>query len=291
MTYRIPFILLLLCLLSVVACKGDIEPDKTENIVVEGWIEDGGFPVVMLTTTVSLSDEYEGEEELKKHLINWAKVTVSDGTQEVILTGMYDTLYFPPYIYTTGAMRGKTGHTYRLKVEYENYVATATTTILPNVKLDSVTVAPCSESDTLYQLTAHFADNPDTRDFYLLLLNNGMDYSQPLISYMGYMDDAVAASNHISIPVYKEQKLMTNEHYTPYFSKSDTVVVKLAHVNAETFDYWKDIQGSVSFSTSMFMPVSTNVQSNLSGGIGYWQGYGISYIPVIVSDHVNAEKK
>jgi hypothetical protein len=41
----------------------------------------------------------------------------------------------------------------------------------------------------------------------------------------------------------------------------------------------------------MFMPVSTNVQSNLSGGIGYWQGYGISYIPVIVSDHVNAEKK
>lgn len=291
MTYRIPFILLLLCLLSVVACKGDIEPDKTENIVVEGWIEDGGFPVVMLTTTVSLSDEYEGEEELKKHLINWAKVTVSDGTQEVILTGMYDTLYFPPYIYTTGAMRGKTGHTYRLKVEYENYVATATTTILPNVKLDSVTVAPCSESDTLYQLTAHFADNPDTRDYYLLLLNNGMDYSQPLISYMGYMDDAVAASNHISIPVYKEQKLMTNEHYTPYFSKSDTVVVKLAHVNAETFDYWKDIQGSVSFSTSMFMPVSTNVQSNLSGGIGYWQGYGISYIPVIVSDHVNAEKK
>lgn len=291
MTYRIPFILLLLCLLSVVACKGDIEPDKTENIVVEGWIEDGGFPVVMLTTTVSLSDEYEGEEELKKHLINWAKVTVSDGTQEVILTGMYDTLYFPPYIYTTGAMRGKTGHTYRLKVEYENYVATATTTILPNVKLDSVTVAPCSESDTLYQLTAHFADNPDTRDFYLLLLNNGMDYSQPLISYMGYMDDAVAASNHISIPVYKEQKLMTSEHYTPYFSKSDTVVVKLAHVNAETFDYWKDIQGSVSFSTSMFMPVSTNVQSNLSGGIGYWQGYGISYIPVIVSDHVNAEKK
>lgn len=290
MTYRIPFILLL-CLLSVVACKGDIEPDKTENIVVEGWIEDGGFPVVMLTTTVSLSDEYEGEEELKKHLINWAKVTVSDGTQEVILTGMYDTLYFPPYIYTTGAMRGKTGHTYRLKVEYENYVATATTTILPNVKLDSVTVAPCSESDTLYQLTAHFADNPDTRDYYLLLLNNGMDYSQPLISYMGYMDDAVAASNHISIPVYKEQKLMTNEHYTPYFSKSDTVVVKLAHVNAETFDYWKDIQGSVSFSTSMFMPVSTNVQSNLSGGIGYWQGYGISYIPVIVSDHVNAEKK
>lgn len=290
MTYRIPFILLL-CLLSFVACKGDIEPDKTENIVVEGWIEDGGFPVVMLTTTVSLSDEYEGEEELKKHLINWAKVTVSDGTQEVILTGMYDTLYFPPYIYTTGAMRGKTGHTYRLKVEYENYVATATTTILPNVKLDSVTVAPCSESDTLYQLTAHFADNPDTRDYYLLLLNNGMDYSQPLISYMGYMDDAVAASNHISIPVYKEQKLMTNEHYTPYFSKSDTVVVKLAHVNAETFDYWKDIQGSVSFSTSMFMPVSTNVQSNLSGGIGYWQGYGISYISVIVSDHVNAEKK
>lgn len=286
MTYRLPFILLLLCVLSVVACKGNIEPDKTENIVVEGWIEDGGFPIVMLTTSVSLSDDYAGKEELKKHLINWAKVTISDGTQEVILTGMYDTLYFPPYIYTTGAMRGKTGHTYRLKVEYENYIATATTTILPSVNLDSVTVAPCAESDTLYQLTAHFTDNPDTRNYYLLLINNGLEYSQPLISYMGYLDDAVTASKHISIPVYKEQKLMTNEHYTPYFCKYDTVVVKLAHVNSEAFNYWKDIQGSVSFSTSMFMPVSTNVQSNVTGGIGYWQGYGISTRTVIINNHL-----
>ena len=103
---------------------------------------------------------------------------------------------------------------------------------------------------------------------------------------MGYLDDAVTASKHISIPVYKEQKLMTNEHYTPYFSKSDTVVVKLAHVNSEAFNYWKDIQGSVSFSTSMFMPVSTNVQSNVTGGIGYWQGYGISTRTVIINNHL-----
>ena len=151
-------------------------------------------------------------------------------------------------------------------------------------------MAPCEESDTLYQLTAHFTDNPDTRNYYLFLINNGLLYSQPLISYMGYIDDAVTGSTHISAPVYKEQKLMTNEHYTPYFSKSDTVVVKLAHVDAGTFNYWKDIQGSVSFSTSMFMPVNTNVRSNITGGIGYWQGYGISHKTVIISDYVNVSK-
>ncbi len=271
---------------ALLSCKGDIFPEDGENIVVEGWIEDGGFPVVVLTTSLALSEDYAGADSLRRHMLTWAKVTISDGTDEVILTGMYDSLYFPPYIYTTGNMLGKAGHTYRLKVEYEDYTATAVTTIPESVKLDSVSVARCAESDTLYQLTAHFTDNPDSHNYYLLFVNNGLKYNQPMITYMGYLDDQLTTSNHISAPIYKEQSLQTVQDYIPYFTRKDTVVVKLAHAGAEAFNFWSDVQNSVSFSTSMYMPITSNVRSNITGGIGYWFGYGVSVQTVVMADRV-----
>ena len=73
-------------------------PADAPEIVVEGWIEDGGFPVVMVTTSVPVSSEYEKWDSLEDHLVRWAKVTVSDGENEVVLTGKMDRNYFPPYI-------------------------------------------------------------------------------------------------------------------------------------------------------------------------------------------------
>lgn len=285
MKINIP-ILLFCSILTLLACEGNIYPEEKDTIVVEGWIEEGGFPVVILTTGVQLSEDYQNIEDMKRYMINWAKVTVSDGTEEVILTGMYDKNYSPPYIYTTGAMRGKAGRVYNLKVEYDKYKATASTFIPGKVDLDSVTVAQCADNDTLYQLTAYFTDKPDTHDYYLFFVNKGMEYSQPLISYMGYMDDVLFSSSHISMPVYKNQTIMNYDNYTPYFNPSDTAVIKLAHVGVESFNFWHDVQSSVSFSTSMFMPITTNVRSNINGGVGFWQGYGVSTRTVIINNHI-----
>ena len=40
-----------------VGCQGNDELTTKPRLVVEGWIDDGGFPVVMLTTTVNISKE------------------------------------------------------------------------------------------------------------------------------------------------------------------------------------------------------------------------------------------
>ena len=69
------------------------------EIVVEGWIEDGGYPVVIVTTTVPVTDEFKEWGSLNDHVVRWAKVTVSDGEKEEVLTGKLDKDYFPPYIY------------------------------------------------------------------------------------------------------------------------------------------------------------------------------------------------
>ena len=62
---KIPYFLLLLLCLS---CNGDYGNQEPSELVVEGWIDKGDFPVVFLTRTITLSDEYMDISELEKYL-------------------------------------------------------------------------------------------------------------------------------------------------------------------------------------------------------------------------------
>ena len=92
-------LLFLILFLSLTGCIDKVQlPVSAPELVVEGWIEDGGFPVVMVTTTVPVTDTIADVSELQEHVVNWAKVTVSDGEREVLLSGQKDNNYFPTYI-------------------------------------------------------------------------------------------------------------------------------------------------------------------------------------------------
>lgn len=95
-TKNIIIILLSALLLS---CSGDYLPEQNDELVVEGWIEDNGFPVVILSKNINISNRYQPLDSLSGCIVKWAKVTVSDGTRSVVLTGRYTKGYMPPYIY------------------------------------------------------------------------------------------------------------------------------------------------------------------------------------------------
>ena len=110
----------LFVLIFLAACQEEFR-DNREEIVVEGWIESGGAPVVLLTRTFVVETRWETDGETSV-VLPWGKVTVSDGINEVILTGDYDERYFPPYAYSTSRMKGVPGRTYHLTVEYGDRV-------------------------------------------------------------------------------------------------------------------------------------------------------------------------
>lgn len=85
--------------MTLAGCTGALIPHSPQQIVVEGWIEDGKAPVVMVTTTVPVSTEKQELSSLEKNVVRWATVSVSDGEKEVFLTGRRNDDYFPPYIY------------------------------------------------------------------------------------------------------------------------------------------------------------------------------------------------
>lgn len=269
-----------------VACSSDneLQKEETSRLVVEGWIEDGGFPVVILTRTFPVSTEYRSIEDLSDYMLKWAKVTVSDGKESVILTGKYDEGYFPPFIYTTSRMTGKAGKQYSLTVEYKDYYATAKTSI-PSIPDDCVfSVERCENPDTLFQIKATFKDNPSEKNYYLLLSRVGTGTKQYQASYLGAFDDTVLGEV-TETPIYRGHQLMQKE-YTPYYMLDDTVSVKLAHIDAQSFYIWDSYIKTLSLSDNMFLSTSENMKTNISGGYGYWCGYASITDYIVIKDSI-----
>lgn len=279
---KLIYLFLLTVFLSI-SCDSDYLPNQESTIVVEGWIENGGFPVVMLTRTLPVSEESQDISNLEDYLLRWATVTISNGEESVILTGKYDPGYFPPFIYTTGKMRGEAGKTYDLTVEYRNFHAKASTTIPHPVAVDTFMVEKCADSDTLFQITIGFNDNPNEKNYYKVFTRTGSKNKQYLSAYLGIVDDAVM-NGYTRIPAYRGPHIELDD-YTPYFLISDTVSVKFAHIDEQSYRFWNDYEKVLSLSGNMFFPMTQSIHSNITGGIGYWCGYGVITKHFIIADY------
>ena len=273
-------------ILFLVACNDncDFENGISSQLVVEGWIEEGGYPVVILTKSLSVSTEYQNVDSLKDYLLRWAKVTVSDGTDSVVLTGKYDAGYYPPYIYTTSRMKGEIGKKYTLTVEYRNNCATAVTTILSVPENCTFKVKRCADSDSLFQIKAKFYTNTSEKKFYQIFTRVGTSSKQYQASYLGSVNSSVM-NNDTEVPVYRGHQLKT-DNYTPYFKLNDTVSVKLAHIDDVSFQIWDSYTKTLSLSGNMFLSTYSNMSTNISGGYGYWCGYNAITKYIVIKDSI-----
>lgn len=282
---KYPVLLSFVTILLFGACSSDYGiSEASSELVVEGWIEDGGFPVVILTKTLPISDQYRKLEDTEDFVVRWAKVSITDGQDTVVLTGMIDKSYYPPYIYTTSKMRGVAGRSYDLLVEYDAYRASASTTVPSPPVIDSFRVERVNGSDTLYQLKACFTDRQDQKNYYQLFTRVGTSTLQFVASYLGSIDDAVL-NGPAEIPVYRGHQLIGPD-YTPYFSINDSVAVKFAQVDETTFHFWDDYTKSQSLSGNMFLSSATPIRTNVKGGIGCWYGCGSTTSYLIIRDYV-----
>ena len=265
----------------LLSCSGDYLPEQNDELVVEGWIEDNGFPVVILTKNINISNKYQSLDSLSSRIVRWAKVTVSDGEKSVVLTGRYMKGYTQPDRYTTSHFRGDAGKTYLLTVEYGDFHATATTTIPNTQKIDELTVERCAQSDTLYQISLRYNDDEAEQNYYQIFTRvGGRDVRQYLAAYLGTIDNRVVKPK-TKIPVYRGRDINTLD-YTPYHTINDTVAVKPAHSDSTSYNFWYDYTRNLTTAGNMFFATAASLRSNIIGGTGYWCGMGsdIKYVAI-----------
>lgn len=263
---------LLILPVLLLACSR-VEPPKSPILVVEGWIESGAAPIVLLSESVPVQDSQEiTPRDLLDHVAKWAKVTVSDGTRTEILTGMAAPDYFPPYVYTSGKMKGEVGKTYTLTVEYKDYKATATTTIPRPVPIDRVFVREAK--DSMVTAVCAFTDPPEPGDCYKVFTRTeGKDKHYHPSALAIATDENL--NGYTEIFLYSTQRLMdvifqTNIHY------GDSLWVKLCTMDRKAYDYWNHFEATLAGNMTN-MPDAHNVLSGMmQGAAGYWIGYGVA---------------
>lgn len=281
-------ILITVILLAAIGCDYNVQlPESDPQIVVEGWIEDGGFPIVMVTTTVPITEVVTDMSQLKNYIVNWAKVSVSDGERDIVLIGQKNDDYFPPYIYTTTELIGEAGKNYRLKVEYSGRTVTATTSIPKPKSLEYIKVRQAKDNKQKFYLIGGLRDDPQTKDFYKVFSKVYGKDSTYVSSFLGLTDDDVLNEELEEITINNGSGKI-GESLNSYFSANDFVSIRFTTLDRQSWIYWNDFEEIQSLSSTSIFTISTNIRSNIKGGLGYWAGYGSSYYKVNIPDSLRA---
>lgn len=261
----------LIWLLLLAGCVSK-DPVPDQKLVVEGWIEDGAAPVVYVSTTMRPSQEELSMDSIGDHIVKWAKVSISDGDDEVILTGTASKRFYPPFAFTTGKMTGKAGKTYTLKVEYSGEVATAKATVPARRELDALEVVPHGSQEGNL-LRVRFTDDPLTEDYYrFFTLIQGVD-SVFVPAPLAIVSDSMIENSTVQMDIIPGGSLL-HSSWLGTFSSGETVKLKFSTMERGMYLFWKSFDEQYSLSNLPLFSLDHNLPGNVQGGLGYFAGYG-----------------
>ncbi|MFV5698338.1 DUF4249 domain-containing protein [Flavobacterium sp. ZT3R17] len=264
----------------VFSCNNDTignEIDLESKIVVEGWIEEGDVPQVILSSSIPISDVIDSTNVLD-HVIRSAKVTVSDGQTIEVLRVKNDKERVPPFVYFGTEIKGIAGKTYTLKIEYLNQIITASTIIPKTVALTSAEYVKKNTTDSTGYVFVKFDDPLNEKNYYQVATR--LDRQEPIFvpAFYGNLDDKNFDSSKISLQVNRGVLLFPKTKFKPYFTDGDLIFVKLRTMNKNAFDFWNSWQNEIVNSKNPIYPSNTSLKSNIKGAVGIWAGYGQSTI-------------
>lgn len=279
-------IFFLCILLALYGCETNIPQEQ--QMVVEGWIEDGKEPIVLLHYAYALdnpniADTASMMDIIGNQLERYARVSISDGENEVVLTGQLNSKYLPPYIYTSAHIVGEAGHTYTIKATRNNISATATTSI-PTIKpvVDSISVRNISDST---QAVVAYINVPTTPEiiYYNAFVKRKGEF-QLRSSLMSHTQSSQAKNGQIELPIYSNGKGIIMSGVS-HFIQTDTTqyYLHLSVVDEMSYRIWEGISAQSINQGMYFMSIYKNMPSNVSSGLGYWCGYNSTECPFKVN--------
>ncbi|UQD55164.1 DUF4249 domain-containing protein [Flavobacterium sp. K5-23] len=274
-------IVLSFCML-LLSCNQD-DFDKSvgieSKIVVEGWIEAGDYPQVILSRSIPIATAIDSTTILN-HVIRSAKITVSDGQREEILKLKRNNDRIPPFVYYGNEILGEVGKNYTLKIEYLDRVIQATTTIPKTVVLKKATYIKDNPKDSTGYVFIEFDDPVLEKNYYQVTTR--IDKEEPVFvpAFYGNLNDDSFTSASVSMQINRGVLIFPKAKFKPYFTDGDLIYVKLRTLNKEAFDFWNSWQNEIVNGRNPIYPSNTSLKSNIIGGLGIWAGYGQSTVSI-----------
>jgi len=271
------------------SCEKDITvdlPQPEKQVVVEGYIETGRVPYVLISYSTAYFAPFDSASLVNTGVKN-ATVIISDGTVSDTLAQLfpdYGYLYvsvsFPPKII------GEAGKEYFLKIITEDgKELSSQTRILPPIPLDSTWFKVQPDNDTLGYTWAHLTDPDSLGNVYRWFtkrIGKDKDFIAPLGSVFedkfinGKSFDFAYNRGEVPNSIAEDD----NNDEAGFFKVGDTIVVKFCTVGKESFEFWRAAESQYSNNGNPFA-ATTNLESNIIGGIGIFEGYSTTYDTII----------
>ena len=276
--------LIVSCLMiTLSSCEKELSlnlPDDSGELVVEGWIEQGKSPHIIL----SLSAPYFSfidSSNIRDFAVLRAKVTVTDGTQTEILTLKPNSVYFPPYYYFGTELFGEANTSYTLIIENQGKRYYSSTTIPNLVVPDSVWFEKTNQGDTSGLLRLKFTDNPLINNYYRIQTKRLGKDDQFVSTLTSVISDKLFNGEQLTISLYRGESNVLELSGDHTYSVGDTIVLRFSSIDKNSYNFWHTLQENRISSANPFVASEIKVTSNIQGGLGSWCGYASAYDTVI----------
>ncbi|MCF0168310.1 MAG: DUF4249 family protein [Bacteroidales bacterium] len=276
---------------AVISCEK--EKKTYDDLIVQGIICNGLPPVITLQKGVPLNgtDEKSLMEAFAESVVTDGEITISDGTTTYKLIGVPDTTYSIGFVYTSMEFVGIPGKTYSLTATHNGQTVTATTTIPFPVEIKKIEFSAPNEE---YRNVHLYWDGTDASEDYFAAFYHYPVYNEFIISVLGTKMQAQANQNDMTISVLRMKSLMETVDttgtyaYSTNFKLGDQIVVRLAHLDKQSFAYWNAL--CTNFTQGMaFLTTYEKLKSNTSNNVGYFSGMGVCDRFVTITDSVDTQ--
>lgn len=288
-------------------------PQPEAEIVVEGYVENGRPPYVLLTKNSAYFGGID-VNDLSSYFVHGAQMKVWDGNDTVPLVefcfgalsdslqrvlahnfgfDVSDTGSVPNIcVYTVpnalsyysgdtlGVFLGHVNHSYGLRVDVDGKTLTSQTYIPGLVPITmSYENHSNDPSDSLVNLFITF-DEPDTPGNFVRYFTQ-QNSNQMYSGMPSAFDDELFSGKNFTFPIQRSQSPYADIDIDTYgyFFKGDTVKIKWAQIDSKSYAFWNSIDndgGDSPFSA----PVK--IKTNINGGLGVWCGYGAVYDQLVI---------
>ncbi|OJV52210.1 MAG: hypothetical protein BGO31_00635 [Bacteroidetes bacterium 43-16] len=269
----------------------------SEKVVVEGGIELGTPPLVLLTNSFGFFSKLD-LSTLQNAFISGAQISVSDGSRTVNLREYsIDTLGNFYKFYSVDSSNaadltfiGQAGKSYQLKIVVDGKTYESTTTIPQPVSaaFDSIWSEPFENPDPEHpeyrRVMVRYNDPPELGNrFRIFIQQNNRPFTAGRFSTL---DDNITNGTTTTLDFYNVLSPMDTSTQDGRFAflPDDVVTIKFSAIDKATYDFWQTLDFSVGTTGNPFS-TPVKVPSNISNGaLGIWAGYAPTYKTVTVKE-------
>jgi hypothetical protein len=290
---KLKFCVLVLAVIFMSACEKDVSlklNDAVPLLVVDGKIEDGQAPIIILTKSLGYFSKIDPQILAGSFLRN-AEVFLSNGVtthklkeySTPLAPGLTGYFYSNDILSPSTAFLGELNKKYTLKVIAEGKEYTSMTYIPTNaITLDSIytRIAPLNADTAKRVLLLKSTDPPGLGNFgrYFTKKNSG----QFLPGENSVFDDQVidGSTFTVQLPQGIDRNNRTKAD-SNFFRRGDTITLKYCNIPQSAFIFWSTWEFAFQGIGNPFAQPNKVLGNISNGALGAFCGYAVKYKTII----------